>query len=332
MNKYSLILFLYFVILTSSYSVSGISSKKLIIPSAEVLEPKKYEVDFNFYWLKTENYYSEQRKLRSFELKCTQESCRKNKIYEGGISFRFTTGLGYQSEIGFEAGQHTTQEEVQDFTFSYIEDLKIGYKKNFFNKDFLISFQLGNSYDYKTFTPLYESGILISKEWNHFSFDFDFHYFTTKRILIFEEEKFEQKSWYYGPHFGIGISYSFQNLLFSIEYHFEEGKTKIREYQFKIKELNIDSNLFAQITNLENLSWNTLLNLPKTIPLGNIEIPVDKIYKNSKYFLIAQTMYYGISYSFSNNASLSIVIHDIINGSNVFNNLVLNFIVTFTSL
>lgn len=142
MKKHSIILFLYYILTTSSYGVSGISSKKLIIPSANVLDHGNYEVDFNFYWLKTKNYYSEQGKLKSFELKCSQESCKKNKIYEGGLSFRFSTGLGNQSEIGFESGLITTQKEILDFTFSYIDDLKFGFKQNLYNKNFYFFFKL----------------------------------------------------------------------------------------------------------------------------------------------------------------------------------------------
>lgn len=138
----------------------------------------------------------------------------------------------------------------------------------------------------------------------------------------------EQNSWYYGPHFGIRMSYSIKKLLFSIEYHYEEGKTKIKEYRYNIKNLNIEPALFTQLTNLESLDWNSLFKLPKTILIQDIHLPINKFYKNTKYYLIAQTIYYGFSYAFSNNASFSLVVYDIIAGNNVYNNLVLNLIIT----
>lgn len=322
--------------LNSLFAISGISSKKLVIPSAYVLEKGTTEIDINFYILKSTNQYNEKGKITSYEWECSTE-CKKNAISEGGFTFRTTGGIGSNIEIGVEGGHTTKKNQVQDFTYSNIDDIKFGFKWNFFdfsNEQIKISYQQGLTYDFETFTPQYETGFLISKDWESFSLDFDIHYISTKRNKIFEPNIIEQMSWYSGPHIGMGISYSILNFLFSIEYTYEEAKTKVKQFQYfsQSEFQDLQNKGYSYIFSIENVDLHQLLNLPNNININGILFPLPKIYKQRDYYTISRTIYYGFSYSISEHLSISFIIHDVVGGSNVDNNKIINIVTTFNIL
>ncbi|GIW23623.1 MAG: hypothetical protein KatS3mg068_2630 [Candidatus Sericytochromatia bacterium] len=329
----NLIICFLFYINNVLFAIGGISSTKLIVPSANVLDKGLTEIDLNYFILRAKNQFDEKGNIINYSYECNS-ICQKDKISEGGISFRATSGIGYNIEIGIEGGHNTMKSELSNFTFSYIDDLKIGSKWNFLDlkeNQFKSSLQIGISYDYETFTPYYEGGFIFSKDWSNFSVDLDLHYFTTKRIQIFEKEVLEQSSWFYGPHAGIGVSYNYDNFLLGLEYHFEEAVTKVRQYEF-FSESEYRNLYFSGLANyykIENQTFHQLFQLPETIQWNNIELPINKIYKKRKYFTSTHILVYGFSYTVSDNMSLSFMIHDTVKGINNDNSKILNVVSTF---
>ncbi|GIX43504.1 MAG: hypothetical protein KatS3mg129_3237 [Leptospiraceae bacterium] len=332
--KKSLLFSLIFLKPLTLLAISGISSTKLIIPTANILSKGITEIDINFYILNSKNQFNEKGKLIPYELDCSI-SCKKNRISEGGFAFRATGGIGNQMEIGVEGGHSSQKNQIQDFIYSYIDDIKFGFKWNFYNWDQLkISYQQGLTYDYETFTPQYESGFLFTREWQNLSIDLDIHYFTTKRINIYEEQVLEQSSWYSGPHASIGIGYSINNFLFAIEYSYEEAKTKVKQYQyFSYSEFNeLQNKGFSYYYSIENQSFHQLSGLPEFINNNGILIPIPKIFKKMDYYTISRMIYYGFAYNISNNMSLSFIIHKTVGGANISNSNIFNIVATFIIL
>jgi len=124
------------------------------------------------------------------------------------------------------------------------------------------------------------------------------------------------------------------NFLFSIEYTYEEAKTKVKQFpyfsQSEFQELQNKG--YSYIYSIENVDFHQLLNLPNNININGILFPFPKIYKQRDYYTISRTIYYGFSYSISKHLSISFIIHDVVGGSNVDNNKIINIVTTFNIL
>ncbi len=331
-NKIQFLTITYLFLPISLFAINGLSSTKLTIPSANVLTKGTTEIDINYYQLNSRKKYNERGQLIDYEMDCSN-SCKRNRVAGGGFVFRTTSGIGNQIEIGLEVGHSIEKQQLQDFNYSYIDDLKLGLKWNFFHQDKIkISYQQGLTYDYEAFVPRYESGFLFSLDWEKFSIDFDLHYFATKRDILSQEDIIKQNGFFAGPHFGIGISYNIENLLFAIEYSYEEAKTKVDQYRyFSISEYSkLQNTGIAYIYNIENQEFHKLLSLPEYLDLNGILYPVPKIYKKQNYYAISQMIYYGISYSISSNVSLTLVLHQTVFGRNISSNRIINILTTIT--
>jgi len=331
-NKIQFLTIAYLFVPISLFAINGLSSTKLIIPSANVLTKGTTEIDVNYYQLNSRKKYNERGQLVDYEMDCSH-SCKRNRVAGGGFVFRTTSGILNQLEIGLEVGHNIEKQQIQDFNYSYIDDLKFGLKWNFFHQDKIkISYQQGLTYDYATFVPRYEAGFLFSFDWENFSIDFDVHYFATTRDIVSEENFIEQNGYFKGPHFGIGISYGIENLLFAIEYSYEEAKTKVNQYRYySISEYNaLQNSGIAYIYNINNQEYQKLLSLPEYLELNGILYPIPKIYKKQNYYVISQMIYYGISYNVSSNVSLTLVLHQTVSGRNVSSNRIINVLTTIT--
>ena len=331
-TKIPFITITYFFVPISIFAINGLSSTKLTIPSANVLKKGTTEIDINYYQLNSRKKYNERGQLIDYELDCSN-SCKRNRIAGGGFVFRTTSGILNQLEIGLEVGHSIEKQQLQDFNFSYIDDLKFGLKWNFFHQDRIkISYQQGLTYDYATFVPRYEAGFLFSFDWENFSIDFDSHFFATRRDVVSQENFIEQNGYFKGPHFGVGISYGIENLLFAIEYSYGEAKTKVKQYRYySLSEYNsLQNSGIAYYYSIENQEFGKLLSIPEYVEINGLLFPVPNVYKNQDYYSISQVIYYGISYNVSESISLSLILHQTVAGRNISNNRIINLITTIT--
>ncbi|MCS7204556.1 MAG: hypothetical protein NZ853_02545 [Leptospiraceae bacterium] len=340
MKKQKILVLNFFLIASQLWGVSGISSTKLILPTANVLSPEKYEFDVNFYWLRSNEIFQSNGKAKKLQ-ECGETGlvCVNNPVFDNNFTFRLTYGLGNQSELGFETGfGNQTEKRTQDFFYSYVDDIKLGYKYLFLDGPFKASTQVGLSFDVQKYVPLYEVGLIFTKDWENFSIDLDLHYFTTSRIIVYEEEYLEQASWYHGPHVGIGLGYTIGKVQLSVEYHFEQAQTKTirsvlfnREDEERIRPLTFLQKLENPDFEFQNPHIDELLGLP------HIHLKLDTVidehihFANIKnnYYEISNTLYYGIIYNFAPTASISFLIGETIAGSNVNKEFLGNIITTF---
>lgn len=339
-GRNSLRIFIMLLLLTGYrlYGVSGLSSTKLILPSANVLSPERYEFDISFYWLRTSSYFD--RNGGEFNIQeCGEIVCKKNTIQERNFTFRFTSGIGFNTEIGLETGYGNEKYEFQDFVSPYFDDIKLGMKNLLFDGNIKLAAQWGLSYDVEKYVPLYEAGLIFTKDWENLSFDIDFHYFTTPRILIFEEEYNEQVSWYHGPHLGLGFSYTlpaFPRLQLSLEYHHEQGFTKTRRYKvFTKSDIEKNRNLIKLLEAETGEEWRNphideIFELPEMVmEFDIIDEHFHTLNVRSNYVVMSDTLYYGVIYNLSDSASLTLILGELFAGRNVNREKLANIIVTY---
>ena len=290
----------------SLHAVGGLSASKLLVPSADTLDPGLFDFEVAFGYNRSRSYYNEWGHLKNLGGDYDQINpetgmpVERESESETGLDFRMTAGIVKNFEIGFGFGHSTVENSVSGESSSGFGDLAIGMKYSLMKPEdtFRIAVQGGVNMEPVHWTPTYEGGLIATIQLSDkLSIDADVA-FSNSGPKAIEGQRVRE----YGISGNVGIGYEFEKIMPV----FELGYSQVYTNQKRNYVIGHDAELLLGLPSDYEIDVNG--------PLG--VDPALKIQERVKVWEKLLTATIGFTYGINDISGVALMISQDISGVN----------------